>query len=99
MSRLPPILAALLGFALGCADRLPDCDPDTQMRVTYGTDLTTEDETVACETLPDECGAEPSCDCLEGLRLENGLNLDFCLEEGTCEVDDDGLIELMCPGG
>jgi hypothetical protein len=98
---LRPYLLSLaglaLGFALACADDGPHCDSETEMRVTFGSDIAGEPDGVSCEALPSTCDDDVGCDCLVGERV-NGINLDFCLENGACEVDD-GLILVSCPGG
>jgi hypothetical protein len=97
MSRLHPLFAAVLGFALACAER-DECDPATEIRIVYGSDIAGEPDGVSCEQAPAVCGDAPDCECLAGQQI-NGIHLDFCLDEGTCEVDDDGLVRLVCPGG
>ena len=96
-----PLLLSLgglaLGLALACGQDEPNCDPETELRITYGSDIAGEPDGVSCEALPSTCDDDVSCDCLVGEQV-NGINLDFCLEQGSCEVDD-GLILVTCPGG
>jgi hypothetical protein len=99
IARFHPVLAAALGLALACADgdEPPDCDSDTELRITYGSDIAGVDDSTTCEALPDGCEEDPSCECLIGQQVE-GIHLDFCLEQGSCE-NDDGLLLVVCPGG
>ena len=94
-----PLLSAFsLGAALGCADGEADCDPQTEILVLYGSDTTDQDDKLSCEAAPASCGDAPDCECLRGQRLANGWNLDFCLDPGECD-DDDDVVYLVCPGG
>lgn len=89
---------AALGVALGCGEENVACDPETEIEVLYGSDISDEPPVTACEVAPASCGDAPSCACLEGQMLDNGLQLDFCLEEGSCELED-GVVAIVCPGG
>lgn len=97
-SRVLGLLLAC-GVALGCRDEgEAACDPGTELRVTYGSDIAGEDDEIVCDPLPAACGATPSCDCLRGHTLASGVSADFCIDNGACD-DADGEIVLVCPGG
>jgi hypothetical protein len=85
-------LVLCLGL-VGCGDEFRgscDCDPATEYcRIQYN-DVVGEPHTRRCESLPDFCHLDVTCDCLAE---------DPCVEWGSCEVDDDGLITVGCPGG
>jgi hypothetical protein len=91
----------MLGAAVGCAeDDGEDCDPQTEIEVFYGSDVTDEPSVTACEEAPATCDDAPDCECLRGQVIaRNNLQLDFCLDEGSCEVNDDGVVAIVCPGG
>lgn len=91
------LLPFAFGLAIACADKGPDCDPATEMEVTFHSDIAGEGPDVFCEALPQTCDDEPTCGCLEGQDVD-AFNLEFCLEEGGC-TDDDGLLRVSCPGG
>lgn len=92
------LLPLLIGAAIGCAED-DACDPETEIEVLYGSDQGGVPSTTVCEVAPATCGEQPDCACLEGQMLDNGLRLDFCLEEGSCGAEDDGVVAIVCPGG
>lgn len=97
----PPLtlLAFFLGTVLGCMnDDVVECDPETELRIVYGSDTTESSSAVVCEAAPMACEDGIDCECLAGHTFESGVRADFCLESGSCD-DDDGTIEVVCPGG
>lgn len=90
------VAGATFGAALACAERDPGCDPESEIEVLYGNDVGSS--STRCEPAPESCGDAPDCECLVGQTLDNGLHLDFCLEEGECEEDRDA-VHVVCPGG
>jgi hypothetical protein len=93
-----PFLGLAIGVALACAKDDDDCDPRTEIEVFYGSDTTDEPDMTACEPAPESCGDAPDCACLRGQDLDNGLHLDFCLDEGDCD-DSSDVVHVVCPGG
>ena len=93
------LAAVALGAAVGCAeDDGSDCDARTEIEVLYGSDISNVPSKTACEEAPASCGEAPDCACLAGQMLDNGVNLDFCLDQGDCD-DSDGVVKVVCPGG
>ena len=92
------LLGLVAGMAIGCEDDDVECDAETEIEVSYGSDIAGESDQTACEAVPASCGKQPDCACLEGQMLDNGVRFDFCLQEGDCD-DSDGVVQVVCPGG
>jgi hypothetical protein len=69
----------------------PPCDPDTEFYAAPITVLRVE-RVDGCQPLPAGCH---SCDCVLA-----SLPVDQCYDQTPqCEVQDDGLVYVNCPGG
>jgi hypothetical protein len=89
-----------LGMASGCPEDDVECDARTEIEVLYGSDIDSVPAKTACEEAPASCGEQPDCACLQGQMLDNGVHLDFCLDNGDCDdSDSDGAVKIECPGG
>ena len=74
------------------------CDPETEICVIDGSDVSTEPKTSRCEPLPSDCSADATCDCVEqNAASMSTVNLEFCFENGEC--NDGEPVEVTCPGG
>lgn len=85
---------------VGCASAEPplcsECDPAAHYCVEYHSDLDTIPSTSECRTFQPPCDADRSCACLE----QNGIAEDIsCVLLDACEVNEDGLVVEICPGG
>jgi len=72
------------------------CDGTTEMCVFFGSD-TLEPSTADCRPIVEGCEDDRSCECLDQ-SIEADSSLRFCFDAGGCTVND-GVIELVCPGG
>jgi hypothetical protein len=105
--RLRIAIGLTIGLALGsaCADgkgrrTCRSCDDD-ELCARYGSDISGEPDTYACEPWPNLCADDPTCACLaadlDALAEEDSL-LHFCVTEGACQAEGDTIL-VTCPGG
>ncbi len=95
------VAVMVLSGALACAVE-PEtcaaaaCDGATEMCVFYGSD-TLEPSVARCEPVVDACSEDRTCTCLE-TEVDEDSSYRFCLDAGSC-TEQDGVVELVCPGG
>ncbi len=96
-------MAAVFGLVGSCGEEQQrSCRPcaEDEYCVEFGSDVAGEPNSFDCVELPMQCADDPTCACLEaeGGTTDGGVLLDFCFEEGGCDISA-GVVHVTCPGG